>query len=208
MPRPFANIVALLTPKRRWAQFSLGSMLIVITALCVWLALLVNRANRQRHAVGEVRRLGGTALYDYQIRDSGSGPFAPRKRPGPTWLRNAVGVDYVATAVGVYVIGRDSVSSTLPVLKDLPHLRMLMLGLNESPVGDQTIVEVGFPYLQRLKSLRTLELDGNVITDDSVRHLYGMSSLHELVLSRTLVTDEGATELQQALPNCRNIRWP
>jgi hypothetical protein len=30
--------LAVLKPKRRWAQFSLGTMLLAVTALCVWLA--------------------------------------------------------------------------------------------------------------------------------------------------------------------------
>ena len=33
-----AKFSALLTPKRRWAQFSVATMMIVVTVLCVWLA--------------------------------------------------------------------------------------------------------------------------------------------------------------------------
>jgi len=40
------------------AQFSLGSMLIVVGLLCVWLALTVNRAHRQRTAVAGDREAG------------------------------------------------------------------------------------------------------------------------------------------------------
>jgi hypothetical protein len=39
MAKPIAKLVSLLTPKRRWSQFSLASMLAVVTGLCVWLAV-------------------------------------------------------------------------------------------------------------------------------------------------------------------------
>src|SRR5258708_9914822 len=48
MAKPFVNLVAMLTPKRRWAQFSLGTMLIVVIAVCVSLSVWVHRAQRQQ----------------------------------------------------------------------------------------------------------------------------------------------------------------
>jgi hypothetical protein len=43
-----AKTVALLTPKRRWMQFRLGTIFVVVTVLCEWLAAHANRARRQR----------------------------------------------------------------------------------------------------------------------------------------------------------------
>jgi hypothetical protein len=45
MAKPLAKLVALLKPKRRWAQFSLATMFVVVTVLGVWLPL----ANRLLH---------------------------------------------------------------------------------------------------------------------------------------------------------------
>jgi hypothetical protein len=33
MAKPFAKLLSMLTPKRRWAQFSLATMFVVVTAL-------------------------------------------------------------------------------------------------------------------------------------------------------------------------------
>jgi hypothetical protein len=35
MAKPIAKLVAVLTPKRRWAQFSLATLFVVVTAFCV-----------------------------------------------------------------------------------------------------------------------------------------------------------------------------
>jgi competence protein ComGC len=51
-------LMKLLAPKRRWAQFSLASMFVVVTVICMWLALRVNQATRQRDAVVALRKLG------------------------------------------------------------------------------------------------------------------------------------------------------
>jgi hypothetical protein len=54
MAKPLAKLVALITPKRRWAQFSLAAAMAVVTVICVWLAVVVNRAHRQRDAVAAI----------------------------------------------------------------------------------------------------------------------------------------------------------
>ena len=87
MARPLAKLISLLTPERRWAQFSLGTMFVVVTVLCVlcaWLAVKVNRAHRQRDAVDAIRRLGGYAAYE---------------PAGPSWLRELLGDDFFAHVV-------------------------------------------------------------------------------------------------------------
>ena len=35
MAKPLPKLLLMLTPKRRWAQFSLLTMLVVVTVLCV-----------------------------------------------------------------------------------------------------------------------------------------------------------------------------
>ena len=46
MGKPFSKFVAVLAPKRRWTQFSLGTMLLAVTLLCVWLADYVHPIRR------------------------------------------------------------------------------------------------------------------------------------------------------------------
>jgi hypothetical protein len=74
--------------RRRWFRFSLRMLLVVVTLLCVWLGIQVNAARRQREAVAEILKAGGTVSYDY-------------KPPGPVWGRNAIGDDYFQTVNAV-----------------------------------------------------------------------------------------------------------
>ena len=49
---------------RRWFQYSLRSFLVILTALAVWLGVVVNRARVQREAVKAIEALGGCHFYD------------------------------------------------------------------------------------------------------------------------------------------------
>ena len=64
MTKPsLARLLSMLKPKRRWAQFSLGTMFVVVTVLCVWLAVQVHRARELKSAVAAVEALGGKVVY-------------------------------------------------------------------------------------------------------------------------------------------------
>jgi hypothetical protein len=59
MSHRFTHLLRSLKPKRRWAQFSLGTLLAVVTVLGVLLGLVTRAAHRQRSAVAAISRLGG-----------------------------------------------------------------------------------------------------------------------------------------------------
>jgi hypothetical protein len=103
MVKPFDRIINLLTPKRRWAQFSLGTMFVVVTGICVWLAFQVNRAHRQAVAVIAIRRMGGEVYYEYQyLETDGETNLTINAVPtAPPWLLNSLGEDFVYRAVAV-----------------------------------------------------------------------------------------------------------
>ena len=44
-------------------------------------------------------------------------------------------------------------------------------------------------------------LTDNGITDDGIKHFAGLKNLTQLKLERTLVTDEGVTQLRKVLPD-------
>ena len=90
-------------------QYSLRSLLLLVTLTCVFLAWFGPRyraACEQRAAVAGVRGLGANVYYDYEHHadrpwptdGSGVGPSAP---PGPAWARRLLGIDFFADAVEV-----------------------------------------------------------------------------------------------------------
>jgi hypothetical protein len=74
MAKPVAKLLSMLTPKRRWAQFSLLTLLAVVTVLCVVLSLVVVPAERQRRAVAAIESLGGMVVYAESPRCVASEP--------------------------------------------------------------------------------------------------------------------------------------
>src|SRR5262245_47882876 len=91
---------------KRWLRFSLRTMLLLITVLCIWLGFQVNAARRQREAVAAILDAGGTVYYDYQVISRGVGLprygfDLSRTPPGPEWLRKYIGGDYFCTAIVV-----------------------------------------------------------------------------------------------------------
>jgi Leucine-rich repeat (LRR) protein len=206
-------------PFRRWFQYSLRTLLIVVTLFafaCSWFAVKLGQAKRQREAVEEFSKLGGTIAYDYQLDASTKQNKEP---PSPAWLRKILGDDFFHTVVYAHLendasmlylkdlseirrlnlSGSEITDKGLEQLKDLPQLQNLCL------VGT-TVTDPGLEHLRGLTQLQVLALDGTKVTDNVLEHLKELTQLKELGLYDTKVTDEGVKKLQQALPNCKIIR--
>ena len=206
MAKPLAKLVALITPKRRWAQFSLATMFVVVTALCVWLSVVANRAHRQRDAVAAIEALGGRVGYvkpDRKATEAFPTPFLRR------WLSR----DYFDDVRAVSLSGTQVTDAGLAHLQGLTRLRWLDLsgtrvtdvglaqlhgltGLQELNLDSTQITDAGLAHLQGLMGLRWLDLSGTQVTDVGMSHLQGLASLRRLSFSSTQVTDIGLAHLQ------------
>ena len=115
-------------PKRRWYQFHLWHLfvLVLIAAIpCSWFACRMVKAKRQAAAVESIQDLGGWVTYDFELGPNVliRGSVAPDGSmvqepvpPGPAWLRDFVGVDFLADVVRV------SFDNTKITDADLVHL--------------------------------------------------------------------------------------
>ena len=63
--------------RRRWFQFSIRTVLVVVTVLCVALSLWVVPAERQRRAVEAIEKRGGIVFYVGEQTASDSIPKSP-----------------------------------------------------------------------------------------------------------------------------------
>ena len=59
-----SNPLNLKSPRRRALKFSLGTLMLIVTACCIWLAVKSNAARRQREGIALVTTLGGMFSYD------------------------------------------------------------------------------------------------------------------------------------------------
>jgi hypothetical protein len=200
-------------PRRRWLRFSLRFLMLLVVVVAVPLAWKVNRVRNQRLVVAEIERLNGYADYDYQrnfnVGFSASGAPEP---PGPTWLRDFLGVDYFAEVIHVKVSGPQVTNDTLARLLSLPHLQLL--GVDSDLITDSGVANVArskelisfgltsksvtvasIDHLQGLPNLRFLRCSGSQVNDSWIEHIAKLKSLKTLVLDDTGVTDEGLADL-------------
>jgi hypothetical protein len=180
--------------KLRWYQFSLRSLLVAVTLFgiaCSWFAVKMGQANRQKKAVEALLKSGGIVYYDYQYDDSGSlskaffvGKATP---PGPTWLRQWLGDDFVTNAVNL--LPERITDADLEHLKDLPRLKAI--SLHSSKITDD-----GLKRIKALGQLETLDLQSTEITDAGLETLKEFPALKWLSLFNTKITDAGLKKLQ------------
>jgi len=211
------NVASILRPSRRWLQYSLRSLLLLTLLLSLAMGWLANRAITQRRAVRQILEVGGTVRYGYQFAEEmhgldtylTGGPqyvlvkgertrFVPdAEPPGPEWLRELIGIDYLDNVVRVELRDNDRAHTALMHIGALR--KVWFVDLTNTPVGDEQLA-----YLAELPALRTLKLADTKVTDAGLQHLKNLHRLEWLDVSRTGVTDAGLEHLR-ALPSLREI---
>jgi len=190
-------------PRRRVAfRFSLRSLLIAITLLCVGLSWWMYRARRQAAAVKGIQACGGWVYYDYQHYDSKNSisDFAADS-PIPKWLIEGLGVDFfhhvdVVSMVYAYENGgktrRDNPNVDANIasyLAGFPYLRGLF-------VNEQQLTNDGFREVAKLKYLEEFYFwYARDITDEGVSQLRHMPRLRSVHLSESHLSDRGLAAL-------------
>jgi len=170
----------------RWARFSLRALLLCIAGLCVLLAVQVNSANKQRRAVARLRELGASAGFDRDLNNLSAG------YQGSTWLRDLIGIHYVATCNYVHFHKPIPSDRDLEVLRELPYLECVDLGLSDVS-GDALV------HLRDLKYLTNLYLGDKSATDQGLKHLQDLTQLQVLQIGTdppiSRVTNAGLSHL-------------
>jgi len=170
--------------KRRWLQFSLRTLMVLMLIVSVplgWLAYKLRQGREHRAAVEAIQRLGGRI---------GSRPDRLGRPPGEEVYPGRVWVCFSRTPV------RDA---------ELAYLRGPR-GLYQLNQDATKVTDAGLVHLKRLTQLEELFLDSSRITDAGLEHLRGLTQLRTVDLRNTQVTDKGVSELKKALPNCEIFR--
>jgi hypothetical protein len=90
-------------PKRRhrWWQFSIATMLTAMTVAAIALGLWTSAARKQEQAAKTLREKGWRIVYHHEMHSAKPQP------PGPDWLRESLGIDYVDYVEGVQFSSSD-----------------------------------------------------------------------------------------------------
>ncbi len=202
--------------RRRFLQFSLKTLLALVTAAavpCGWFAWKLDHKKRERAAVAEIQKIRGHVYYQWPPGKWSADMHTPR---GPEWLRKRLGDDFFSDVVGVLVSHSRVTPDWLRHLEPLTELKAAYF--THTRIGDD-----GMRYLTRFKKITELHIDSTVsdaglaylcefpaltnfavpggktygldnqadITDVGLSHLKGLKRLEVLFLSGTHVTDDG-----------------
>jgi hypothetical protein len=186
-------------PKRRWNQFSLLTLLVVMLVACAgfaWIGVRLRQARKNRDrvttvetAVTEIEKLG-SKVYWFN-----------KERPPQTWLESQFDdpgdAEDPVRVLEVEAISRvrQLTDAGLEHLKDMKSLEFLSL-------RNANCTDAGLENLKGLSNLQFLDLVNTDVTDAGLEHLKGLSQLNRLDLWDTKVTKEGVRKLRKALPNC------
>jgi hypothetical protein len=178
----------------RWRfQYSLRSLLLLFVVVAIafsWLATELQRAGRQRDAVGEAVAMGARVEYELSPVfltqrvpfDFSTMPFADfSNAPSyPGWLRTLFGDDFFGKAVGISV---DSDAQ-------LKSLRASD-GLTAISLWGGSVTDAAIANLERFPQLQTLGICYAKVTDKGLHGLRALSQLRRLQLRETRVTAAG-----------------
>lgn len=178
----------------RFSLRTLFALALVAGPLFAW----IHRAHQQRDRIAGMANSnpGAVVLYDYQLHADGT-LNKPAKPPGPEWLRERIGVDYLADVEGVDLFY--PTDADMRQLASFPNLRRIHCERSLD------LTDAGLEPLLKLKRLTFLVLgEPDQITDAGLRTLGQMKSLTDLRLHRgRYMTPEGIAALERNLPHCR-----
>ncbi|MCH8922033.1 MAG: hypothetical protein IIA67_02655 [Planctomycetes bacterium] len=210
--------------KRRWHQFSLKTLLIVMTLFTTTAGgiggrMFQARVNQNSAAAARMRIRETEAVVE--IEKLGGNVYFKRLRP-QTWLERrfddpGAGDDPVRSreVTGVSFWGTRNVTDAgLAHLNELKNLEELNLNdtqvtdavlehvkgltnLRELYLAHTNVTDAGLDHLSGLKTLERLDLSHTKITDAGLEHLKGLRRLSHLDLRGTDVTDEGVKKFQE-----------
>ena len=141
--------------QRRWLRFSLRAMFLFTAIIAAWLAVQVNKAQKQRAAVEAIEAEGGIVLYDWQnpsfmTIDRGTVIYGLKPSPRPIfWVlaRNSAGLG--ERAVAVWIERRNISDGLLRRMQQLPYLEeVAVYNAFGSPLSD---VKGALPHVQVLQ---------------------------------------------------------
>ncbi len=174
-------------PKLRWYQYSLRSLLIVMTVFAIWFGPHMDRARKQKRAVEVFREIGGEVRYENHFQHQANVTRFDKGKPStPKWLGKIVGVDFFDSVRTVYLYDKVR-DEHLAHLKSVPEVESLM-------AGGPNVTDSGVAHLLDLHILKELSLGSDKVTDAGVAHIASLEELRYLHLGCSF-TDEGLEQL-------------
>ncbi|MGA2257086.1 MAG: hypothetical protein ABSG53_20735 [Thermoguttaceae bacterium] len=194
--------------KHRWFQYSLRTLLVLVTLCVIACSLIATFVRSVAVAQQEVREtciairdMGGRAVPrgGFSLGCSIMAVYFRGVRVTDTDLEQLKGLKRLSQLHELCLEGTQITDAGLENLKGFTQLQDLEL-------EDTKITDAGLEHLKGCRQLEYLSLTGTPIADAGLVRLEAMSQLKRLWLEGTKVTDVGLKKLHQALPNCEIVR--
>lgn len=199
-------------PRRRWFQFSLRSLLLIMTVLAVWLGMQMDRVRKRQQALemvlGHSGSVSNSAALDSHEKRYDANTAEVEYQLARTKGRSAKGTAVSAGEVdrlrvqrlwaqGIFDEGHRPFWCPRWALPDETFVKVTHISLIDRSIDDDDVKS-----LQVFAELEYLDLRGTRITDLGLRRLACLKNLRHLDLTNTNVTGEGVRKLREALPDC------
>jgi hypothetical protein len=178
-------------------RFRLKTLLVLMTALAVWLGIWMRQVHERRELVARIEGMGGTVAFEHQQPSARGAQAAGSPRAG--WLR---WLDQETCNDVSQVTLRGATVTNADLRRLVAFQRLESLEVHATRVTPE-----GLRPLQQLPRLRFLFLSGLAADDEGMTELAGLKNLEFLWLDGeggSLVGDAGLLELQ-ALPKLRRV---
>lgn len=201
---------AAIRSSRRWLQFSLRGLLVLLTLLGVLLGRHVERVRRQKLAVAVWNGLGAEISYRHERTRAKSGALYFDSRlapPAPAAARRLLGDEHFQTPIRLRLVTSQKVSAEdFAALGGLPELENLEI-YARIQLTDETARRLR--RFGRLERLVLANLDGQSdatgISTAFLENLAEMTTLRELFLLDGAFGDAEIDKLRRALPECQIV---
>jgi internalin A len=178
---------------------------------CSWFAVKMKQAREQHDLVAELKQLDVWVFYDYQEMFYFERDGPP---PGPAWLRDQLGIDFVSNVRGVRCQSTFK-AKNLAKIKALPKLRCL--DLSETNLSDKELEPIkwmkslyrvdlplscgnkAYEYISELKTIRYIDWSSRPLPDKGLSYLAGHANIWYLDLSNTKITDKDLINLKSLI---------
>ncbi|MGA2035645.1 MAG: hypothetical protein ABSG68_25635 [Thermoguttaceae bacterium] len=150
-------------PKRRWFQYSVRTLLLLLFIPCICFGVKMERAGQQKAVIEEIENLGGLVWYDYQFNVDDIPNAEDAQPPGPPELRWLLGDDFFTTVTKLDLTQTEINDAGLKRLEGLTGLQSLSLG--------DRVTDAGLEHLKGLTQLHALNLQATKVTDAGIQGL-------------------------------------
>jgi hypothetical protein len=184
--------------RRSHLRFTLRTLLLAITALCIWLGIHTQRASRQKAIVEEIQKNVGSVTYDFEYDPKGRA--ARGESWVPRWLRDRLGIDFFHNVKQVHTRER----TLLPKVASFSSLE-------ELTIWDHELTDTDLEPLRGHRRLKILRLasdqhttlsgdypDTTLIGDPGLQLIGELPALEEAAIDGYHITGKGLVELAKS----------